>query len=195
MKVAIYARVSTKDKQDVENQILQLREYARRSGWEITHEYIDAVSGKSSRRPQFQQMFTDASQRRFDAVLCWALDRFTREGVMETFDHIKRLLANGVQFISYTEEHFRTMGPTGQLMIAIAAWIAEQERARLVERIHAGIHRARVKGTKSGKAIGRPKLVVDRSKAAHLRAKGKSIRQIAAALHISNGSAHALLSR
>ena len=111
---------------------------------------------------------------------------------METFDYIKRLLANGVQFISYTEEHFRTTGPTGQLMVARAAWIAEQEHARIVERVKAGMDRAKLKGAKSGKVIGRPRLVVDCAKAQRLRCQGNTVRQIAAHLNISTASAHRL---
>ena len=71
-------------------------------------------------------MFTDVAQRRFDLVLVWALDRLTREGVAETFNYIKRLTSHGVQFVSFTEEHFRTTGPAGELMIAVAAWIAKR---------------------------------------------------------------------
>lgn len=195
-KIAIYVRVSTKDKQDAENQAIQLREFARRSGWEVVQEYADVVSGKSAQqRSQFQKMFLDASRREFDAVLCWALDRFSREGVMETFEHIKRLLSHGVQFISYTEEHFRTTGPAGQLMVAIAAWIAQQERARIVERVKAGMERAKLCGTKSGKAVGRPRLVVDGARARRLHQQGQTIRQIAATLRISSASAHRLLRR
>ena len=83
-------------------------------------------------------MFTDSAQRRFDLVLVWALDRLTREGVAETFEYIKRLTSHGVQFVSFTEEHFRTTCPRG-MMIAIAGWIAKRERIRISERVRAGL--------------------------------------------------------
>jgi DNA invertase Pin-like site-specific DNA recombinase len=88
----------------------------------------------------------DAPTRKFDAVVVWALDRLSREGVAETVEHIKRLKSHGVEFISYQEPHFRTIGPTGELMIAVAAWIAEQERRRRSERASAAIARLRKQG-------------------------------------------------
>ena len=104
---AIYARVSTKDKgQDTETQLLQLRDYCQRQGWQCV-EYIDQASGKTGDRDAFKRLFADAPKRVFDVVLTWSLDRFTPEGVLETFEYI-RDLTRGVQFESYTEAHFRT---------------------------------------------------------------------------------------
>jgi DNA invertase Pin-like site-specific DNA recombinase len=169
MRVALYARVSTRDKgQDTENQLAQLREFAKTQGWIITAEYVDHATGKRSNRQQFKAMFAASSRREFDVVLAWALDRLSREGVAQTFEHIKMLLGYGVQFISYTEAHFRTTGPAGELMIAIAAWIAQQERIRLSERTIAGLQRAR----KQGRIGGRPTLVVDRERIARLDERG-----------------------
>ncbi len=186
MRAALYARVSTKDKgQDVENQLLQLREFAQRSGWEVVHEYIDHASGKKATRDQFQAMFADASKRRFDLVVAWSLDRMTREGIYEAFGHVKRLKDSGVDFVSFTEEMFRTSGPAGELMFAIAAWIAKQERERLVERTKAGMERAKLRGTKSGKSIGRQRAIFNRVEAMRLRAEGKSLSQIAEELGTS----------
>ena len=108
MRCAIYARVSTKDKgQDVENQLVQQRRYATAQGWEIT-EFIDHETAKHADRAQFQSLFAAASRREIDVVLVWALDRFTREGVAETFIHIKKLRDYGAHFESLTEAHFRT---------------------------------------------------------------------------------------
>lgn len=152
-RVAVYMRVSTKDKQDPENQRLQLIEYCKRQNWSIVDDYGDRLSGKESAgRDDFQRLMTDASRKRFDVVLVWALDRFTREGVEETFKHIARLRDYGVAFESYTEPHFRTTGPAGELMLAVSAWIAKQERIRLHERITAGVERAQSKGVSFGRA-------------------------------------------
>lgn len=179
---AIYARVSTADKgQDTENQLFQLREYCARAGWRISKEYVDHVSGKTGERDAFKQLFEDASRKLFDVVLVWALDRFTREGVFETFDYVRKLTLQGVQFESYTEAHFRTTGPAGELMLAIAAWIAKQERLRISERTKAGMERAR----REGKHIGRPCRVYDRTRIREMRADGMSLRAIASRCQIS----------
>jgi len=183
VRVAIYARVSTSDgRQEVENQLSELRVFAERQGWEVVEEYIDHESGSKADRTEFRRIFVDAAQRRFDLALVWALDRLTREGVAETFERIKRLASHGVQFVSFTEEHFRTTGPAGELMIAVAAWIAKQERIRISERVRAGLERARVKGTKSGKAVGRPKVVIDGERVVELHHSEYSWRQTARAL-------------
>ncbi len=159
MKAAIYARVSTKLKgQDTENQLFQLREYCARQTWQITEEYIDHESAKTGDRGAFKRLFADATQRKFDVVLVWALDRFTREGVLETFTYIEKLREFKVSFESYTEAHFRTTGPAGELMLAVAAWIAKQERLRISDRTKAGIERAR----REGKHCGRPRRIFHR---------------------------------
>src|SRR5579863_8435837 len=88
--VALYARVSTKDgRQDTENQLIALREYSAKQGWEVAAEYVDQETGGTSKRPHFQRMFADARARKFDLVLFWSLDRFSREGVLETLNHLQ----------------------------------------------------------------------------------------------------------
>ena len=169
MRAAIYARVSKKEGQDTENQLLQLRRYALDQQWEVTL-FVDHETGKHADRTEFQKLFEAASRREFSVVLVWALDRFTREGVPETFIHIKRLFDYGIKFESYTEPHFRTTGPAGELMIAIAAWIAKQERIRISERTKAGLAVARSKG----KILGRPYVVFARGRAAADRKRGMS---------------------
>ena len=184
-RVAIYARVSTDDKgQDVDNQLHQLREYCLRQNWLIVEEFIDHMSGKTSARPGFARLFTAASRRHFDVVLVWALDRFTRQGVLETFEHIRDLKTYNVQFESYTEAHFRTTGPAGELMLAIAAWIAKQERLRISERTKAGIERARRAGGKHGGQFR----VFDRAKVRELSRRGLSLRAIAQKLGVGRGT-------
>lgn len=185
MKAAIYARVSTKDKgQDNENQLLQLREYCQRAGWTVYAEYIDQTSGKSGDRDAFKRMFEDASQRRFDLVVTWALDRFTREGVSKTFEYVQRLSDYGVRFESFTEPHFRTTGPAGELMLAVAAWIAKQERERLRERVIAGVRKAQGEG----KHCGRPRKIFSRERAAELRKQGMSWRDLGQEFGVSDGT-------
>lgn len=176
MEAAIYARVSTKDKgQDPENQLRELRAYCERSGWTVYEEYIDQASGKNGDREQFKRMFQDASQKRFGVVITWALDRFSREGIAQTFRHIEKLKGYGVVFESFREPHFRTSGPAGELMIALGAWIAEQERERLRDRIIVGVRTAQA----AGKHCGRPRRIFSRERAAELRKQGMSWRALA----------------
>jgi len=184
-RVALYARVSTKNQgQDTENQLVQLREYCQRQGWTITREYVDNVSGKrSDNRKQFQTLFTDASQRRFDLVLFWALDRFSREGVRETLNHLQLLNSYGVDWKSFTEQYLDSCGLFKDAVLAILAVIAKQERVRLSERTLSGLAKARRAGTR----LGRPKKVFPRELAriSSLRASGASLGQIATKMRLS----------
>ena len=135
MNCAIYARVSTRDKgQDFTNQLLALREFAARQHWNISREYVDQVTGASDNRPQFQRMFQDASQRKFDVLLFWSLDRLSREGVLETLQHLQRLTSYGICWRSYTEQYLDSTGIFRDAVIGILAAIAKQERVRLAER-------------------------------------------------------------
>lgn len=175
LRIAIYARVSKDDGiQDTENQLVILREFAERKGWDVAKEYVDHQSAKTENRPQLQEMFKDAARHKFDIVLVWALDRFTRGGVLTAFAAVERLKNNGVEFWSYSEEFFRTMGPAGELMFAIVAWMAKQERTRISERTRAGLDRVKAKG----RILGRPRVDVDMEKVKELRSAGKSTTQI-----------------
>src|SRR2546425_1540361 len=138
--VAIYCRISTRDKgQDFTNQLLALREFAAKQGWIIANEYIDQQSAKDDDRPAFRQMFEDASRRKFDLVLFWSLDRLSREGVLETLQHLNRLTACGVGYKSFTEQYLDSCGIFKDAVIGILAVIAKQERVRLSERTKAGL--------------------------------------------------------
>jgi DNA invertase Pin-like site-specific DNA recombinase len=162
MKIAIYARVSTEDKgQDPENQLRQLRAWCASGGHEIVHEYVEHESGRkgTAKRKQFAALFEDASRRKFDCVLFWALDRFTREGMVPTIMYLQQLSSYGVAFHSYTEAHLATDNElVRNILLATMSSLAKIEAQKISDRTKAGIERARVKGTKSGKAIGRPRL-------------------------------------
>ena len=190
MRAALYARVSTRDRgQDVANQLEQLRQFAASQNWTIVHEYVDRASGKRSDREQFQKLFSDASQRKFDVALFWSLDRFSREGVLETLQHLQRLTQYGVNWRSFTEQYLDSMGLFKDAVLAILAVIAKQERIRLSERVHAGLARAR----KQGRIGGRPKLVLDRDRITQLDADGWTIREIAEEMGVSRASIHRIL--
>jgi DNA invertase Pin-like site-specific DNA recombinase len=189
MKIALYARVSTKDKgQDTENQLVQLREFAAKQDWQITREYIDRETGGTSDRAQFQAMFADASRRKFDLLLFWSLDRLSREGVLETLQHLNRLTSYGVGYKSFTEQYLDSCGIFKDAVIGILAVIAKQERVRLSERTRAGLAIARSKG----RQIGRPRLKVQPGDIARLKAQGLSLRAIGRELGVSEGSVRRL---
>jgi DNA invertase Pin-like site-specific DNA recombinase len=103
---------------------------------------VDRATGKHSDREQFQRLFADASQRQFDVVLFWSLDRFSREGVRETLNHLERLDSYGVGYRSFTEQYLDSCGIFKDAVLAILAVIAKQERVRLSERTLAGLARA-----------------------------------------------------
>jgi DNA invertase Pin-like site-specific DNA recombinase len=182
--VALYARVSTTDRrQDTENQLIALREYCGKQGWEIAGEYVDHETGGTSKRPYFQRMFTDARARKFDLVPFWSLDRLSREGVSTTLAHLERLMAAGVNWRSYTEEYLDSTGLFKDAVIAILAVIAKQERVRRSEHASAAIARLRRQGRTEHP--GRSRKIIDRAKARLLRQQGRSVRQIAAELGVS----------
>src|ERR1700685_4262945 len=172
MNIALYTRISTKDKgQDVGNQLRQLREFCAKQDWTIVREYTDEASGKRSDREQFQQMFGAASRREFDSVIFWSLDRFSREGVYETLQHLQRLTSYGVGYRSFTEQYLDSCGLFRDAVISILATVAKQERVRLSERTIAGLQRAKLQG----RVGGRPRKQCDRERLAELRRSGLSL--------------------
>lgn len=193
MKVALYSRVSTRDKgQDVENQLRQLRGFARKQGWTIVHEFSDNVSGKTSDREQFKRMFSAASKREFDALLFWSLDRLSREGALETLQHLQRLTAYGVAYRSFTEPYLDSLGVFRDAIVSILACLARQERIRLSERTIAGLTKAR---ELYGRVGGRPRVKCDRAKVLKLHSAGKSLAAIAKELGVSKTLIHRIVQR
>src|ERR1700751_1355198 len=187
-RVALYARVSTKDRgQDHENQLIQLRAFAKTQKWQIVHEYVDSATGKRSDREQFQKMFTAASRREFDVLVFWSLDRLSREGTVETLNHLRRLTGYGVDYRSFAEQYLDSTGIFKEAVIGILAAVAKQERVRLSERTIAGLERARAQGRIGGRprAADNPKMFEGVHK---LRYQGKTIRQIAEKLRLSTNT-------
>jgi len=183
-RVALYARVSTFNNQDPEMQLAELREYAGRRGWQIVEEFTDqGVSGSKESRPALNRLMSDACRRRFDAVLVWKIDRFGRS-LKHLVNALAELAALGVAFISL-RDNLDLSTPSGRLMFQIIGAMAEFERALIQERVRAGIRNARAKG----KRLGRPRVVVDASQIASLRARGTSWAQIKAELGVSKGTA------
>jgi DNA invertase Pin-like site-specific DNA recombinase len=183
MRCAIYSRVST-TKQDAVNQVTQLKTFAASQGWEIVVEFEDVCTGSKSDRPAFCRMMEGASQRQFDVVLFWSLDRLSREGALRTLQHLQRLTAYGVAWRSYTEQYIDSCGPFADVVVSLMAVIAKQERVRIVERTKAGLDTARRKGV----VLGRPRVELDVRKAKRLRDAGQSYREIGEHLKVSADS-------
>ena len=151
MQAAVYARVSTSD-QTCENQLLELRRYVAARGWTLHREYVDqGVSGAKDRRVALDQLVTDARRRRFDVLVVWRLDRLGRN-LRHLVTLLDDLQAVGVAFVSLGEGIDATT-PAGRLQMHLLAAIAEFERARIAERVLAGLQRARAQG----KRLGRPR--------------------------------------
>ncbi len=152
MKAAIYARVSTFD-QEPENQLQELRRYAEARGW-TGREYVDrGVSGSKDRRPALDTLVSDAKRRRFDVLVCWRLDRLGRN-LRHLVTLIDELNALGIGFASLGEG-IDTATPAGRLQLHILAALAEFERARIQERVRAGLARARAQGVRLGRPSAR----------------------------------------
>jgi DNA invertase Pin-like site-specific DNA recombinase len=189
MKAAIYARVSTTGQgQSPEMQVRELHEYCERRGWQIADEYVDAgISGAKDSRPELNRLVADAHRRRFDAVVVWKFDRFAR-----SVSHLLRALetfnALGVAFVSLSEQ-MDTSTPTGKMVFTVLGAVAELERSLIAERVRAGLRNARAKG----KRLGRPRLSVDASQMARLRAEGRTVREIADTLSVSRSLVHKTL--
>jgi DNA invertase Pin-like site-specific DNA recombinase len=178
---ALYCRVSTGD-QHLETQLLDLRELARQRGFEIVGEYTDIISGAKSKRPGLERLMADARRRRFDVLLVAAFDRIARNvrHFLEVLDELHHL---GVEFISL-RENIDTSGPLGRAMVVIVGAIAELERSLIVERVRAGMRRAKLEGRR----IGRTPLQVDRAALLRDRQRGLSLNQLARAYQISKAS-------
>jgi DNA invertase Pin-like site-specific DNA recombinase len=152
LRVGIYARVSTLNHgQDPTLQTRELREYCDRRGWQITGEYVDVgISGSKDKRPELDRLRVDAHRRRFDVILVWKLDRFSRS-LRNLVNSLAELETLGVDFVSLRDNlDFST--PSGRLMFQIIGAMAEFERALIQERVRAGMRNARAKGRR----IGRP---------------------------------------
>ncbi len=186
-RVAIYARVSTLDKgQDPETQLLQLREYATRRGFDITDEYVDHATGTNEDRANYQRLLDDVRKRKVDVVLVWRYDRFARstQALINALNEFRDL---GVDFISY-QESIDTTTPQGELIFGIFASLAQFESALISERVKAGMERARTQG----KPLGRPPIPDDiKYKIQRLRAQEPPVspRQISKLLGIGYGTA------
>jgi DNA invertase Pin-like site-specific DNA recombinase len=177
MRAAIYARVSTFD-QEPENQLAEIRRYIEARGWTAVEHTDRGISGAKDKRPALDRLLTDARRRRFDVLVVWRLDRLGRN-LRHLITLLEELQALGIAFVSLNEGIDATT-PAGKLQMHILGAIAEFERARIAERVKAGLQRARAQG----KRLGRP-----RKAAPAFAVLGGSVRDAARAWNVSKSTA------
>jgi DNA invertase Pin-like site-specific DNA recombinase len=185
-RAALYMRVSTLD-QHPETQLYDLHQMAQQRGYQIVEEYTDTISGARARRPGLDALMRDARRNRFDIVLVWASDRIARsvKHFLDVLDEFNRL---NVEFISFREQ-IDTGGPLGRAVVVIIGAIAELERNLIIERVRAGMRRARLEG----RHIGRPALELDPAAILRDRERGQSLGQLARSYGVSRTTIHRML--
>jgi DNA invertase Pin-like site-specific DNA recombinase len=182
-KCALYARVLTPD-QHLETQLYDLRKLAAQRGFEVSREYCDrGVSGSKSKRPGLDAMMADARRGEFNCLLVLAFDRLARstKGFLEIVDELDEL---GIEFVS-AREGLQTSGPMGRMFLTVVGSIAELERSLIVERIKAGMRRARIEGQR----LGRAPLNIDHDSLVRDRLAGMSLTNVARKYRVSRASA------
>ena len=188
MRAAIYCRVSTLD-QNPQSQLLDLQQLAAQRAFEVVKVYTDhGVSGTRTRRPALDDMLADARRGRFEVLMIWSCDRIARSTrhLLEVLDELSRLQ---IQFVSFREA-LDTSGALGRAVTVIIGAIAELERSLIIERVRAGMRRAKLEG----RHIGRKPLDLDTTAIIGDRAKGLSLRQVAKSHQISTATVRRILS-
>jgi DNA invertase Pin-like site-specific DNA recombinase len=180
--------------QDPEVQLHELREYARRRGWQIVGEYVDrGISGAKDSRPELNTLMADAHKRRLDVVCVWRFDRFARS-VSHLLRALETFKALGIEFCSFSEQ-MDTSTPTGRMIFTMLGAVAELERSLIAERVRAGLRNARAKGQR----IGRPPVDISESQVRSLLEGGLTLKTIGKRLGVSPATvcrrAHAVGSR
>jgi DNA invertase Pin-like site-specific DNA recombinase len=188
-RAVLYLRVSTID-QHPETQGIELRQFAKQRGYEIVEEYVDhGISGTKVRRPALDRLLKDAPRRKFDVVLVWSCDRLARstKHFLQVLDELNEL---GIQFLSQREA-IDTEGPLGRAIVVIISAIAELERSLIVERVRAGMRRAKLEGRR----IGRTPLNVNHAALVKDRLSGMSLTRVAEKYGLSRRALSALSAR
>ncbi len=180
-RAAIYARVSTGE-QTPENQLLRLREVARRAGWDVVQEYVETASGASCSRPGLDRMMQDAARRRFDVVMAWDVSRLGRS-LRDLVDLFETLRSLGCDLF-LEQQALDTSTPAGRALLQMSGVFAEFERAMIVERTKAGMARARERGARIGRAPASDALV---QAIRNLRRRGMGMDRIARELRCGKG--------
>ena len=180
LRAALYARVST-DRQSTETQLRELRQAAQRLGWEVIGEFIDqGVSGAKGRkdRPKLDALLKGVARKDFDIVASWSVDRLGRS-LIDLVNMLQELHSTGVDLYLH-QQGINTTTPAGKALFGMMGVFAEVEHGIIQERVRAGLARAKVKGTKSGRPIGRPQVsAAIENHIRKLRAEGLAMLKIA----------------
>ena len=187
MKAALYVRVSTTS-QTTENQLRELEAYCQRQDWTVAMVYDDSgVSGAKADRPALSQMLKDAAAGKFGVLVTWKFDRLARSAI-HLLGILQQLQSAGVGFVASSQQ-IDTTTPHGRMVTTFLAAVAEFERALIVERVRAGMARAKADGTR----IGRPRVAIDIRRALELRNAGLGVKQIARQLGVPRSTLHRAL--
>ena len=182
---AVYMRISTKNHgQTTDTQAIPLRQYAERRGFDVIEYKDEGHSGSKDRRPALDRLMKDARARKIDIVAVFKFDRFGRS-TQHLVRSLEEFRALGIEFISVMDS-IDTSTPAGKATFGMLAVFAEFEKNLIVERVNAGLDRAK----KQGKQLGRPKVIVDRERVKELHKAGKSIRTIAAEMNLNRQTVH-----
>jgi len=188
-RVALYVRCSTEE-QTTHNQLRELCAVAERHGWTVAGVFDDAgISGSLARddRPAMKELLRAVARREVDMVAAWAVDRLGRS-LVDLLAFLGELHAKRVDLYLH-QQGLDTSTPAGRAMFQMLGVFAEFERSMIRERVLAGMARARISGTKSGRAIGRPPVTDDTKEAIQtLLQAGQSERAIVQQLGVSKGS-------
>jgi DNA invertase Pin-like site-specific DNA recombinase len=159
-----------------------LKALAESRGFQVVQAYEDRSSGARASRPCLDRLMSDARQGKFQVLVIWACDRLARSVThfLQVLDEMNHL---GIEFVSFREQ-LDTGGPLGRAMVVIISAIAELERNLIVERVKAGLRRARLEGRR----IGRPSLGVDREALGRDRERGLSLTELAELHHVSKST-------
>jgi DNA invertase Pin-like site-specific DNA recombinase len=181
--IALYARVSTLDKQqNPEYQLKELRDYCQARQLTVGAEYVDiGISGSKESRPELNRLMADVRAGKYTQVIVWKFDRFARSAA-HLLKALDTLTKSGVQFVSLTEG-VDTGTPMGKFMLTILGAVGELERSMIIERVKSGMRHAKTHGTKSGQPIGR-KRRIDQAEIRSLLAAGNSKMSVARTLNI-----------
>jgi DNA invertase Pin-like site-specific DNA recombinase len=192
MIVGLYARVSTKDKeQNPENQLLRLREYCKTRGWDYK-EYIDYASGAKKDRPGLKSIMSDLDN--IDGILVLRLDRFGRS-LQNLLENLNVIRSRG-KFFEAVDQGLKISekkDPMNDFMLAILGAAAEFERELISERVRDGMARARNENKKIGRPVVMEQKGVDSSRLVELKREGKSIREISQLVGIKRSTLHGIL--
>ncbi len=185
-RAALYMRVSTSISTPRPSSMTSAR-WPQQRGYQIVAEYTDTISGAKARRPGLDALMRDARRGRFDVVLVWASDRIARsvKHFLDVLDELNRL---NIEFVSFREQ-IDTGGPLGRAIVVIIGAIAELERNLIIERVRAGMRRARLEG----RPIGRRPLELDHIAILRDRQRGQSLGQLAKSYRVSRTTIHRVL--